>query len=215
MTKAEETRSARRHFIGELMAALVLSAATLLTSWAGFQAALWDGEQAAAYTQAGAVRVEAGHIETQIGQAEGVDLFLFNSWLNAHVEGRKKLEDFHRERFRPEFAHAFQVWIALDPLNNPNAPPSPFAMKDYIPPHRQAAHDMNAKADALFEKGQQANEISDRFTQATVILAMALFLGGIGQTFRQYHLQLVLNLLAGAACIWGLTMLLWLPALTL
>ena len=35
----------------------MLSAAALLTSWAAFQSALWDGEQAAAYARAGEARV--------------------------------------------------------------------------------------------------------------------------------------------------------------
>lgn len=215
MTKADERKAARRHLVGELMAAFVLSMATLLTSWAGFQAALWDGEQAAAYTEAGSARVQAGLLETESGQTEAIDLFLFTEWLNAHAAGNTLLENFYRERFRPEFARAFRAWMALDPLDNPNAPLAPFSMRDYVPSHARAAKEANAAADALFARGQKANDISDAFTRATVVLAMALFLGGIGQTFRQYHLQLVLNLLAGAACAFGLVMLTSLPILTL
>lgn len=51
--------SDRLSAVSDTLAAIVLSISALLTSWASFQAALWDGEQAAAYTRAGATRVRA------------------------------------------------------------------------------------------------------------------------------------------------------------
>lgn len=51
--------SDRLSAVSDTLAAIVLSISALLTSWASFQAALWDGEQAAVYTRAGATRVRA------------------------------------------------------------------------------------------------------------------------------------------------------------
>lgn len=199
----------------EIAAAIVLSVAALLTTWASFQAALWDGEQAAAYTQAGAARVKAGVLATQNGQYEGVDLLLFTQWLDAHAREDRSLDAFYEERFRPEFARAFRAWLALKPLQNPAAPRTPFQMADYAPHLAGEAKVMDRNADALFDKGQQANEISDSFVQATVILALALFLGGIGQTFRGEGVRLVLSGLGAAACAVGAYQLVSLPALSL
>jgi hypothetical protein len=201
--------------LAEVLAAIILSVAALLTSWASFQAALWDGEQAAAYTRAGAARVEASTLATRNGQREGVDLILFTQWLDAYARGDARLQDFYRKRFQPDFARAFDLWLALRPQENPGAPSSPFAMPQYRPRLAAVARETDARADALFEKGQKANDISDAFVQATVILALALFLGGIGQTFHGRRTRIALSAMAAVACILGLLRLSMLPALSL
>jgi hypothetical protein len=201
--------------LAEIAAAIVLSVAALLTSWAGFQAALWDGEQAARYTEAGAARVHASLLATERGQAQGVDLVLFTQWLSAYAGKEPGLEKYYRSHFRPEFAHAFETWRARVESGELNPPPSPFSMPDYHPPHAREAAAMEARADELFAAGQRANEISDRFVQSTVVLALALFLAGIGQTFDRTGVRLVLSGLAGIACIYGLIQLYSLPHLSL
>lgn len=198
----------------EIVAALVLSIAALLTSWAGFQAALWDGEQAAHYAQAGAARVEAGLLATQRGQGEAADLVLFTQWLDAYAQRETRLQAFYRSRFRPEFARAFEAWRKRD-IRDPGAPATPFAMPDYHPRHAAEAVATEARANALFDRGQRDNQTSDRFVQSTVVLALALFLGGIGQTFQRMRVRLALNGFAALACIWGLFQLVALPVLSL
>jgi hypothetical protein len=74
---------------------------------------------------------------------------------------------------------------------------------------------MDARADEMFEKGQHANAISDFFVQATVILALAMFLGGISQTFTRIRVRMALNGIACATCLLGLYKLLSLPAMHL
>lgn len=203
------------HAIGELFAAIVLSIAALLTSWAGFQAALWDGEQAAFYTRAGAARIHAGMLAMEGGQSEAVDLFLFTQWLNAFAERETQLQAFYRARFRPDFAKAFEAWMARNPHSDVSAPPTPFAMVDYVPRHAREARAMDAEAQQLFDQGERANQISDSFAQATVILALALFLGGIGQTFKRLGVRLLLNGIGTGACALGAIKLLALPAMSL
>jgi hypothetical protein len=201
--------------LAEIAAAIVLSVAALLTSWAGFQAALWDGEQAAHYAEAGAARVRAGLLATERGQGQAVDLVLFTQWLDAYAQRETQLELYYRARFRPEFARAFEAWLERKPSDDPHAPPSPFAMAEYRPRHAAEAAAMERRADALFAEGQHDNEVSDRFVQSTVVLALALFLGGIGQTFERTGVRLALSGLAALACIFGLAQLFSLPVLSL
>lgn len=197
----------------DIGAAIVLSISALLTSWAGFQAALWDGEQAAAYTRAGAARVEASLLATENGQFQGIDLFLFTQWLNAYAHGDRALQTFYRSRFRPEFARAFDAWVALKPLHDPKAPHTPFVMREYAPHLAKEAERMNAKADALFERGQHCNEVSDAFVGVTVLLALSLFLGGIGQTFERKRITTALTALATVVCVVAVIKLTSLPTL--
>ncbi len=126
-----------------------------------------------------------------------------------------RLQAFYRARFRPEFDKAFTKWLALDPAHNRAAPTTPFAMPEYRLLSAQKSRQLSARADTLFESGQYANEISDKFVQGTVVLALALFLGGIGQTFRRPVLRVLLTSLGGAACVFGAIKLSVLPALVL
>lgn len=210
-SKAENRKDA----MVDAAAAIVLSVAALLTSWASFQSALWDGEQAANYTRAGTARVQASLLATENGQYEAVDLVLFTQWLNAYAGKDQRLQDFYYNRFRPEFRRAFDTWRDQQPMHNARAAHSPFVMKEYAPGLAQKAVAADRRADALFEEGQRCNDISDAYVAATVILALALFLAGIGQSFDRRHLTAALTLLAGLACVFGVIRLISLPTLSL
>jgi hypothetical protein len=130
----QNTWSRLLHWIGshaDIASAVTLSIAGLLTSWSGYQAALWDGDQAAAYSQAGAIRTEASRREIQAGQFEGADVLMFTQWLDAEARGEARLAGFYEQRFRPEYRIAHAAWRAHHPLTNPAAPPTPFVMPEY------------------------------------------------------------------------------------
>jgi len=52
----------------ELVATIVLGAATIATAWSGYQAALWNGVQATDYVQACGNRVESTRASALAGQ---------------------------------------------------------------------------------------------------------------------------------------------------
>jgi hypothetical protein len=199
----------------EVAAAVVISVAAAMTSWVGFQAALWDGEQAAHYTQAGAARVQATSAATTAGQLETADLLMFQGWLSATAQKEPGLQAFYRQRFRAEFAVAFEAWLKTDPLNNPDAPRSPFAMGQYHLAQSAESHRLQHQADALFEKGQKDNDISDRFVRGTVLLAVALFFGGISQTFKETRVKAALIVVAAIICVISAAQVAHLPTLSL
>ncbi|EJL25617.1 hypothetical protein [Novosphingobium sp. AP12] len=212
---SQSETSERASAISDTLAAIVLSIAALLTSWASFQAALWDGEQAASYTQAGATRVKASLLATENGQQQGLDMFMFTQWLNAYAAEDRPLQDFYHERFRPEFRQAFDDWLALRPMHNVEAPHSPFLMPEYSPRLAREASALDKRADAQFEEGQRYNSTSDAYVAATVVFALSLFLGGIGQTFDRKRLAAALTLIGAAACVFGLVRLTALPTMSL
>lgn len=199
----------------ELIAAFILSVAALLSSYSGFQAELWDGDQAANYTLAEQMRTTASKTETVSGQKVGLDTMLFTQWLDAYVKGETKLEEYYRQRFRPQFHRAFERWMAMNPQDNPDAPPTPFALPDYNHILLAETKKMQTEADRLFEAGQRANEISDAYGQATVILALSLFMGGIVQAFNAHRLRVALLTIASLACVLGIIRIASLPAIRL
>ena len=48
----------------ELIATILLAAATVATAWSGYQASRWNGEQAKAFSRAGALRVESAKADS-------------------------------------------------------------------------------------------------------------------------------------------------------
>ena len=204
-----------RGWIVEVCAAVVISLAAAMTSWVGFQAALWDGEQAAHYAEAGAARVKATSAATEAGQLQTADLLMFQGWLSATAQHEPLLQAFYHQRFRPEFAAAFEAWLLTNPLTNPAAPASPFAMSQYHSPQLVEAQRLQKSADALFNQGQKDNDISDRFVRGTVLLAVALFFGGIAQTFRSTTIKGVLVGMAFLVCVISGLMVAHLPILSL
>lgn len=197
----------------EVLIVISLSVAALTTTWSTYQAALWDGEQAANYSRANALRIESSKAAARADALESVDLAIFSAWLDAKAAGHADLQDFYYARFRPDFRVAFKAWEALEPMTNPDAPQGPLVMKEYNLPERVHAQALEAKAQVVFEQGQRDNDIGDIYVQATVILASALFYGGICQTFKRPRVRMILALLSMAACVIGVIRTITLPAI--
>jgi len=210
MSSANEDDKNKSHSL-EVIGAVVLASAALATAYASYQSELWDGEQAAHYAEANSLRVESTRASLRAGQLEGADLMTFGSWLSAYASREETLEDFYRRRFRPEFSHVFEAWIATRPALNPNAPPTPFAMPGYKLPEREEAYRLEQQSHEAYETGQRANQISDSFVLATVIFANALFFGGINQIPRGLLTRRILLGVSVASCVLGIVQIAMLP----
>lgn len=209
--KAEE-RS--RGFV-ELVIAIVLAVSGLSTSWSGYQATLWSGEQDTAFNEANKLRIEAARVGGRADLMRAIDVAMFSSWLEALAAGEMELQRFYRERFRPAFQVAFDEWVALVPSNNPDAPPTPFAMPSYRSPSTDEAEALEVQADAALAVAQEKDDIADAYVRATVILASAMFLAGICQVFRSAPVKIGLTVLAALICALGVVRTIGLPVITL
>ncbi|MEK8228674.1 hypothetical protein NKG05_25750 [Oerskovia sp. M15] len=111
----------------ELVAAVLLSIATVMTAWSAFQSARWGGEMATSYSAAGAARTESNRASTLAGQQTIIDVQLFTDWLSAldeeqgpgaapgYVPDPETYSGFLYARFREEFKPAVEAWVAQDP----------------------------------------------------------------------------------------------------
>jgi hypothetical protein len=195
----------------EVASAVILSIAALASSGASYQAGLWDGEQAAHYSQAGALRIQASRAALEGDALKAIEVQTFGAWLQAKSRGDEQMADFFQARFPADFKPAFNAWVAEHPLTNPSAAPTPFAMAAYRSPGRAEARALDAKADQTFEKGQYDNAVSDAFEQGATVLAVALFFAGIGQVFKARGTRIALLTVAGLALVAGLLRLVSLP----
>lgn len=188
----------------EIIMGFLLAVAGVATSWSSYQAALWDGEQAALYTQTGAARSESVRASTEAGQYALADVVMLTEWLDATAAGDTRRADFYRARFRPEFVPAFDAWMASRPLENPDAKRSPFLQPEYQSALRDLAAAKGKEADEHFKEGQKANANSDYYVRVTVLFAMALFFIGVAQQFKFHTVRMALAGFAALMLILGL-----------
>jgi hypothetical protein len=141
---------------------------------------------------------------TQGGQLAQVDIAMFGNWVDAYAEGNEDLADFYQQRFRAEFVPVFEAWLATEPLQNDDAPPSPFSMPEYTVGALEEARQLEQEAGETFAKGQEANEQGDRYVLNTVILATVLFLGGIATRFDWLPVKVLVIVAALILLVYGL-----------
>jgi len=195
----------------EIASAIVLSIAALASSWAAYQAGLWDGEQAAHYSRTNALRTEASRVVLEGDALAGVEAQMFGAWLQAKANNQEQLAAFYEARFPPHFKAAFHRWQQDKPLSDPSAPPTPFATSAYKRPGLERSQELERRADKDFKDGEYANAVSDGFQQGATMLALALFFGGIGQVFRGRSARVFLLAVASVTLVVGLLRLFSLP----
>jgi hypothetical protein len=190
----EESQRLDRRF--ELYEAILLSLAAVLAAWAGFQSSQWSGQQDDAYNRASEQRTEAAQASDRSGQEQVADLIAFTEWLAAaereglfeggvQVEGDsyepdpELLSGFLYQRFRPEFEVAVDAWVATSPGEDPDAPPTPFDMEEYVLASDQDELRHEAAAEAATDEARTAGDRSDDYVLMTIMFATVLFFAGI------------------------------------
>lgn len=190
--------------LAEFIATFVLALATIAAAWSGYQASRWGGVQSTSYSQAGALRTESIRASTTAGQLTQIDIGLFTNWVNSYASDQQNLVDFYQDRFRPDFLPAFEAWLETDPVNNPDAPKSPFAMPEYSLPEMEESQVLEEQASQKFEEGQEANQTSDNYVFMTIIFASVLFLGGIQSRLKSIQARLIIVLFSILTLSYGL-----------
>jgi hypothetical protein len=195
----------------ELVAAVLLSMATLGIAWSGYQAARWSGIQSRRYVQAGTARSEANRASVAASQDRLQDLLNFNRWLEVSTQGNQTLATLYENRFRPEFRPAFEAWKAQDPLHNPHAIASPLAMPEYRSADAAKSDQLERLGDRRFGEGKTATEHTDDYVLTTVFFAAVLFFAGISTRFDWLRLRAIMLALGGVGLVYCLFRIATLP----
>ena len=196
----------------EFAATILLSFGTTVASWSSYQGGLWNGVGSSSHRLAAERRVELTREVSVAGQFVVVDVAAFTGWVNAYVSGDDKLQRFYRQRFRPEFAQAFETWFASSPLTNPQAPATPFLMPSYRSEHLKRASELEREAQELTQAATIASHHADVFMRSNVLLALLLFFGGISLHFQNMEFRWVLLGVATLLLMYGLVTVLALPS---
>lgn len=186
----------------ELIATVLLAVAAILTAWSAFQSAKWSGMQSIHFSEAGAARTESTRFDTRAGQLVQIDVGLWTQWVSAlsadldsgavvldnaseYEPTPGTLSGFLFVRFRDEFKPAVAAWLATDPVDDPDAPPSPFAMEEYVVADAVTADELSVKAEASATEARASNQNSDNYVLTAVLFATVLFFAGISSKLAQ------------------------------
>jgi hypothetical protein len=194
-----------------IVEALLLSLVAVLAAYSGYAAAKWSTESSVTLAKASAARSQANRSDIKAIVTRTLDSASFNAWFTAFTAGNANAKRLAAKRMRPGYRPAFRAWLATDPAHNPNAPPGPAYMPQYVIPEDAAAKVDDAHADAAFSKGAEAGSTSDKYIRATVFLATVLFLVGISGHFRISQARLGLIGVAGLILVFAVIQLLGLP----
>lgn len=182
MDVIEKRRAAFDRWV-DFASVLLISAATVLTAWCGYEAARWTALQTRMYNTANADRVLGAVDAAQSNTLKTIDVAMFLRYIATLSEKRTPESDFIYQRFRPEMKAAVDAWIKTKPLKNPHAPSTPFAMPQYRVALDDKVSAANAAAAKAFEAGENANDQADSYVRLTVIFAAVSFLAGISTRF--------------------------------
>ena len=201
----------RRDRALSIIEALLLSLVAVLAAYSGFAAAKWGTESSVLLAKASALRTKANRADLEALQIRTLDSVSFNAWFTAFTAGNANAERLAERRLRPGYRPAFYAWLATDPAHNPNAPPGPSYMPQYVIPQEALAGRDDAQADVNFTKGSAAGATGDKYVRDTVFLATVLFLVGISGHFPLRQARVALIAIGSLILVFAIVQLLGLP----
>ncbi len=209
--EAKESKERRDRLI-TIVEAIVLSLVAVVAAYSGFAAAKWSTESSVSLARASALRTKASKADLEGLVTRVQDSVSFNAWFTAFVAGNAKAQQIAIHRLRPGYRPAFHAWLATDPAHNPQAPPGPAYMPQYVIPQETLAAAQDHAADVEFAHGEYAGGTSDKYIRDTVFLATVLFLVGISSHFSLRQARYGLVAIALALFVFSVTQLAGLPA---
>jgi hypothetical protein len=209
---AGAARDAWRDERVEVVAAVLLSLATVLSAWGAYQATRWGGNQANSYALAAELRSEAATHTTTASRQIEVDTATFIGWSDAALGGDQELADFIEARFRPEFTIAFEEWLGDQPPDLGDLPSgTPFDQPEYVLAEHVAAVQKTVQAEEALLDAQNANQTGDDFVLTAVLFASVLFFAGVAARLQPQWLRWTMLVLAVAVFLVGLSIEFSLP----
>jgi hypothetical protein len=189
---------------------VLLALASVATAWSAYQARQWTGEQSQGYSKATAARIAENRAAALANGQVQIDVATFIQWIDARARHRDGLAAFYRARFRSEFRPAFARWLATRPLQNPAAPPTPFAMPQYRLKATAEAASLERSAAAASDHAKDANERANNYMLAVVLFATSLFFAGISAKLGAPRTR---SVLLGLGWVLFLATLIWMATL--
>jgi hypothetical protein len=178
---ATETRGPETTDRVEVLLAVLLGIAAVATAFAAFKASLIGDEVISNYNQGIRKVDEASQLYNEGNQYLAQDQAVFLEYVKANQVGDTDLADYIRETLMSEeLYNGIGWWEETPDATTPFVPENP----DYYLPQFDQAIALDEEVDEHFTLAADADEESDRFEFATVLLAAVLFFLGMASVVR-------------------------------
>lgn len=196
---------------------IVLGLASLATAWATFQAALYDGKQAASYAEGQSLRTEAESLYLEANQQYTQDAATLGRLAELRIAA--DAGDAVAQAQYDELAFmnvSDDLAAAIERADEANAADpvyytSPLADEEYQHALFGGYAETAEIAEQILVQGQEFSALSDRLKLATTVLAISLFLLGIAAVVRRYSIKTALTLGGSAILVLGIVWTLAVP----
>lgn len=194
----------------ELVIAIVLSLATLASTWCGYQSRQWGGQQSSGQSAADTAERKAAESTIVALQRRTQDgLVLLEFWRAMRTDDSGTAETI-RSNMNAALRTAVQASIEGGILTNPEVA-GPLQRPEYRLTEEAEAAAMRDEAKRLKAQAATAGQAANEYVLLTLMFASVLFFGGIGGTFTDRRIRTVLASIAVMLFVATAGMLLRLP----
>lgn len=190
----------RKHM--EIVIAILLGLVSIATAYCSFQSSLYGGNQTQNYTVGTNLSTEAESLYLEGNQQYVQDAQLFDRLTDLRLDianpdpaisaaAQIKYDTIYFQSVSDDFDKAIQdadTKNAADPATYY----SPLDNEDYQAALFGSYADTKDKAEATIAEGDKDNGYGDKLTLATVIMAVSLFLLGIGAVVSVFRVKLIM-----------------------
>lgn len=197
---AGESPEAKARWL-EFVAPVLMGVTTLASAWCSFQSSRWSGHGNDLAGQADKLQRTAAALHVESQQIESAQLHIALQAIEARLQGNDKVLRFYLDRMPAELKPAWDKWLALQPFENPSAPPHPFVPELYTPRFEEEIHRLSGEAAQAMAQANTGAAHAGSYLRLTILWAMVLFFAGMAGTFRQQRVRR--SALACAVALWA------------
>lgn len=191
----EAVTAGRRSGRMQAVIAIILSLATLTSTWCGYQAARWSGVQSGLQSDADTAERQAAE-NTLVGlQIRTQDEILLLEYWRAHRDGDERTKSLIEVRMRPELKAATEAAIREGIFQNPSVK-GPLQRPEYRLEPETIAAARRSDAATWSNQAGVAGRVSNEYVLLTLMLASVLFIGGVSTTFSRPLVRKTLSVIA-------------------
>lgn len=205
----------------QLVIVILLGVVSVATAYASFQAALYGGIQASAYSQGGAQQTEAESLYLEANQQYLQDAQVLTRMTELSLEmessdpalaelAAAKFDALVFQAVSPDLQAAID-WSVEQNDAHPDSYVSPQESEDYQAALFGPWAELDEESQRQLDRGDEANAHGDRLTLNTVLMAVSLFLLGIAAVLANRRAQWVLIGVGGGIFVAALVLTVLVP----
>ena len=191
--EAEEKRQQARIDRTEILLAILLGVAAILTAWSTFQSAQLGSDMTAAYSEGIRVSDTASQAFNDASAADVADQALFLEFAKSAQAGDEDTAAYiHDSLMSAELAAAVDWWFEQPDSSGYDTP-----FTEDNPNWSTAMYDdaaaLDADAQAKFDEAKNKDGLANDFDILSIVIALSLFLFGVASLVRQERVKIGLG----------------------